>query len=461
MDPALRPVLRRFRHQRLEDRAHRARERPELERQIDAWQKPYIADESKPAWYRGELFNELYILADGGTLWAHEQGGPANPLHRSAKDADSFAYLECFDYPYYGTSDVRFYGSFPLIRFWPEIEKQEMREYTDTIPESIPQHYLWAWKLQHDHKFETMQRKVAGSAPHDLGSPTEDPFVNVNQYNYQDVSNWRDLNSKYVLMIWRDYVWSGSRDDAFLRYAWSAIKQAMEHLRQYDTDGDGLIKNGGFPDQTYDNWVARGESAYSGGLYLAALRATAEIARKLGENQTASDYDSLFKKAQAAYIKNLWNGTYFNYDQGSAYRSDIMAEQLAGQWYANLTGLGDLVPAPMRKSALQRVFDYNVMKFQNGEMGALNGMSADGQALHENEQVEEVWTGTTFAIASHMLSEGMRDQGFRTARGVYNVVWKDRGYFFRTPEAYDARGMFRASMYMRPGAIWSMEPAPK
>ncbi len=181
--------------------------------QIDAWQKPYIDDDSKPAWYRGELFNELYIVADGGTLWAHEQGDPANPLHLSARNADSFAYLECFDYTYYGTSDVRFYGSFPLIKFWPELEKQEMREYTDTIPETIPQHYLWAWKLQHDHTFETMQRKSAGSAPHDLGSPAEDPFVNVNQYNYQDVSNWRDLNSKYVLMIWRDYVWSGRNDD--------------------------------------------------------------------------------------------------------------------------------------------------------------------------------------------------------------------------------------------------------
>jgi non-lysosomal glucosylceramidase len=429
--------------------------------QIDAWQKPYIQDESKPDWYRAELFNELYILADGGTLWAHEQNGPANPLHLSAKNADSFAYLECFDYSYYGTSDVRFYGSFPLIRFWPEIEKQEMREYTDTIPESIPQHYLWSWKLDHDHTYVTMQRKVAGSAPHDLGSPTEDPFVNVNQYNYQDVSNWRDLNSKYVLMIWRDYVWSGSNDTNFLRYTWKAVEQAMEHLRQYDSDGDGLIENGGFPDQTYDNWVARGESAYSGGLYLAALRATSEMAARLGDSKTASSYDALFKKAQAAYVKNLWNGTYFNYDQGSTYRTDIMAEQLAGQWYANLTGLGDLVPPQMRRSTLQHVYDYNVMKFQNGEMGALNGMGADGQALHENEQVEEVWVGTTFAVASHMLSEGMRDQAFQTARGVNNVVWRDRGYFFRTPEAYDARGMYRASMYMRPGAIWSMEMAPK
>ena len=83
----------------------------------------------------------------------------------------------------------------------------------------------------------------------------------------------------------------------------------------------------------------------------------------------------------------------------------------------------------MRKSALQRVFDYNVMKFQNGEMGALNGMSADGQALHENEQVEEVWTGTTLAIASHMLSEGIRDQVPHRGRRLQRV-WKDREVFF-------------------------------
>jgi len=429
----------------------------EWSRQIDAWQKPVIDDESKPLWYRGELFNELYILADGGTLWGHELEGIGNPAHRSAQMADSFSYLECFDYQYYGTSDVRFYGSFPLVKFWPEIEKQEMRQYTDTIAESNPQEYVWVWKREHLHRLELMQRKAAGSAPHDLGSPTEDPFVNVNQYNYQDVSNWRDLNSKYVLMVWRDYAFSDSKDADFLRYTWDAVRMAMAHLRQYDKNGDGLIENGGFPDQTYDNWIARGESSYSGSLYLAALRATAEIARKLGENATAKSYDDLFKRAQAAFVKNLWNGTYFNYDVGSDYKTDIMAEQLAGQWYASLTGLGDIVPAVMQRSALQHVFDFNVMKFQNGTMGAVNGIGANGDILHENEQVEEVWTGTTFGVASHMLLEGMRDQAFKTAEGVYNVVWKDRGYFFRTPEAYDSRGLFRASMYMRPGSIWSME----
>ena len=426
---------------------------------IGAWQKPYIDDESKPLWYRGELFNEMYILADGGTVWAHEVDGLGNPNHPSAKDEDTFSYLECFDYVYYGTLDVRFYGSFPLIRFWPEIEKQVMREYADTVAESNPQKYLWVWKTAHEGHPVMMERKTPGSVPHDLGAPAEDPFVNVNQYNYQDVSNWRDLNSKYVLMIWRDYVFTGSTDVTFLHYAWNSVKTAMQHLRQYDTDGDGLIENGGFPDQTYDDWIATGESAYSGGLYLAALRAITEIALKVGDPKTATEYHALFRQAQASYIKKLWNGTYFNYDTKSEYHDDIMAEQLAGQWYANLTGLGDLVPKPMRLSALKRVYDYNVMLFGNGQIGAANGMGPRGELLDQNPQVTEVWTGTTFGVASHMLSEGMRDEAFKTAQGVYNVVWRDRGYFFRTPEAYDEDGMYRASMYMRPGAIWSMEYA--
>jgi non-lysosomal glucosylceramidase len=426
---------------------------------IDDWQRPYIEDQSKPLWYRGELFNEMYILADGGTVWAHELDGVSNPSHFSAKDEDTFSYLECFDYPFYGTSDVLFYGSFPLIRFWPELEKQEIREYADTVPESNPQRYLWLWKVMHENKFFTLERKVAGAVPHDLGAPAEDPFVNVNQYNYQDVSNWRDLNSKFVLMIWRDYVYTGSKDATFLHYVWNSVKAAMEHLRQYDTDDDGLIENGGFPDQTYDDWIASGESAYSAGLYLAALRATTEIALKVGDPNTAGQYTTLFRRAQMAYISKLWNGKYFDYDTRSEHRSDIMADQLAGQWYANLTGLGDLVPKRMRVSALKTIYNNNVMLFGNGEMGAVNGMGPKGEALDQNPQVTEVWTGTTFALASEMLFEGLHDEGYKTAEGVYNVVWRDRGYFFRTPEAYDEDGMYRAGMYMRPGAIWSMQYA--
>src|SRR5207237_2251797 len=126
-------------------------------------------------------------------------------------------------------------------------------------------------------------------------------------------------------------------------------------------------------------------------------------------------------KSQASYVKKLWNGEYFRYDTGSEYRDNIQADQLAGQWYANMTGLGDLVPHDMQRKALKRVFDFNVMKFANGEMGAVNGMGADGTIIRTNEQVKEVWTGTTFGLAAVMVSEGMKDEGFRTAWGYH--IW--------------------------------------
>jgi non-lysosomal glucosylceramidase len=424
---------------------------------IDAWQKPIVTDEKKPAWYRAELFNELYFLADGGTLWGSEKPEPG--VDAKAKLHDTFTYMECFDYPFYGSLDVRFYGSFSLLRFWPEIEKQEMREYTATIPESNPQHYIWGWKSAREGHLIEYTRKVAGAAPHDLGSPGEDPVLNPNQYNYQDVSNWRDLNSKYVLMIWRDYFLTGATDEAFLRENWPAVKQAMEHLKQYDTNGDGLIENGGFPDQTYDDWIATGESSYTGSLYLAALKATARMADKLGEPATAQEYDALEARAADAFVKKLWTGSYFRYAVKGQDTEAVMAEQLAGQWYAGITGLGDLVPKEMRVAALHKVYDTNVRKFAHGEMGAISGIAADGSPLHGNPQTEEVWTGATFAVASHMIEEGLYEEGFATAKGVNNVVWRDRGYFFRTPEAYDIHGLYRASMYMRPGSIWSMEYA--
>ena len=134
-----------------------------------------------------------------------------------------------------------------------------------------------------------------------------------------------------------------------------------------------------------------------------------------------------------------------------------MADQLAGQWYANLTHLGDIVPANMRVSALKKIYEFNVMKFGDGDMGALNGMGADGHVQTDNEQIQEVWVGTTFGLCGEMVAEGLQQEAFSTAKGIYDVVYEKKGYWFRTPEAWGTTGMYRASMYMRPGAIWSME----
>jgi non-lysosomal glucosylceramidase len=56
-----------------------------------------------------------------------------------------------------------------------------------------------------------------------------------------------------------------------------------------------------------------------------------------------------------------------------------------------------------------------------------------------------------------MLSDGLKDEAYRTAWGVFHTTYETQGYWFRTPEAWDITGHYRPSMYMRPAAIWAME----
>ena len=420
---------------------------------IDAWQSPYVNDESKPLWYRGMLFNEMYVLTDGGTFWGR-------PVGSDKKKPPSFALLECFDYAYYGTLDVRFYGSMPLLKFWPDIDKQVLRQFADTVPKEWPEKGQWVWKSQQTGEPSLHMRKMKGAVPHDLGVPEGDPFFAVNEPGWQDTNDWKDLNSKFVLMVYRDYVLTGKKDTAFLREMFPAVQDAVAYLRQFDR-GAGIPENAGYPDQTYDSWVVRGVSAYCGGLWLAAVRASEEMARVLGESGVAEGYHQLFLKAQKNYIDRLWNGKYFRYDTEGEDRDSVQADQLAGQWYANMTGLGDLVPHEMQVAAAKKIFEFNVMKFGGGQMGAANGMTADGSIIRENEQAPEVWVGTSFGFAALLLSEGMKEEAYHTAWGLYHVIYESKGYWFRTPEAWDVEGNFRASMYMRPAAVWAMEMIPQ
>jgi non-lysosomal glucosylceramidase len=423
---------------------------------IEKWQAPYANDESMPAWYRGMLFNELYTLTDGGTFWGR-------PVGSDPKLPAAFALLECFDYAYYATLDVRFYASLPLLKFWPQIDKDVLREFAETVPREYPDMGLAVAKSQETGQPVIHARKNKGLVPHDLGVPEGDPFFAVNEPGWQDTNQWKDLNSKFVLMAYRDYVLTGREDKAFLKEMWPAMQDAIAYLQQFDHSGGGVPENSGFPDQTYDSWPVHGVSAYCGGLWLAALRAAEESARALGDANAVAKYRAMFLKAQNTYVTKLWNGEYFRYDVDSPKDSNaIQADQLAGQWYANLTGLGDLVPREMKVSAMRKVYEFNVLKFGDGDMGAANGMAADGSILKDNEQGAEVWAGTSFGFAALLLSEGMKDEAYKTAHGIYHVSYETKGYWFRTPEAWDVTGNFRASMYMRPAAVWALEmmPAP-
>ena len=431
------------------------RERDTRLARIDAWQSPILDDPNRPAWYKGALFNELYYLVDGGTVWVdgRADGGPEpdDGDRDDRADLGRWAILECFDYAFYNTVDVNFYASWALLLLWPRLERSVIRDVAATVTIDDPEVVTLAWNGSR------APRKLAGAVPHDLGGPAGDPFLRPNEYAFQDINIWKDLNSKFVLQVWRDAALLDDHDLAI--EAWPATLAAIDYLARFDRDGDGLPEHDGIPDQTFDTWSMRGPSAYSGALWLAALRAAVTMAGWVGDSTTATRLEAMLTRAASSFEAVLWNGSHYRFDTGDGPSAGaVMAGQLAGQWYADATGLGDLVASDRIATTLRTIYAANVVGFADGQRGAVNGTLSNGSVDRSSMQSAEVWVGINYSLAALMLGRGLRDEAWHVAHGVANVTY-ERGLWFRTPEAYDENGSYRASLYLRPLTIWAMEHA--
>lgn len=298
--------------------------------------------------------------------------------------------------------------------------------------------------------------------PHDVGDPDDEPWLRINAYEIHDTGDWKDLNLKFVLQVYRDYYLTG--DQCFLRDMWPVCLAVMESEMKFDKDHDGLIENGGYADQTYDGWVTTGPSAYCGGLWLAAVAVMVQMAALCGAQEAQNKFSSILSRGQEAYDRLLWNGRYYNYDCSSQPQSySIMSDQCAGQWFLRASGLGEgdseVFPTQQVVRALQTIFEFNVQAFAGGAMGAVNGMQPRGVPDTSSIQSDEVWVGVVYGLAATMIQEGLTWEGFRTAEGCYRTVWERLGLAFQTPEAYCQRRVFRSLAYMRPLSIWAMQLA--
>ncbi|KAM0940195.1 putative glucosylceramidase [Dioscorea sansibarensis] len=476
------------------------------ESQIEEWQQPILKDKDLPEWFRVTLFNELYYLNAGGTIWT--DGSPpvrslasiekvkfsldtlnlsctkvtdVDPCDNTAvtilekmtsvlekihipaasnsafgttllqgeENIGQFLYLEGIEYSMWNTYDVHFYSSFSLLMLFPKLELSIQRDFAAAVMMHDPE------KVHIISNGKWVPRKVLGAVPHDIG--LNDPWFKVNAYNLHNTNRWKDLNPKFVLQVYRDSVFTG--DKSFARAVWPAVYMAMAYMDQFDKDKDEMIENEGCPDQTYDVWSVTGVSAYSGGLWVAALQAASAMANEVGDMESRILFWQKYLKAKAVYEK-LWNGSYFNYDNNNGRTSSsIQADQLAGQWYARACGLPPIVDEEKAQKALEKIFNFNVLKVKDGKRGAVNGMRPDGTIDMSAMQSREIWSGVTYSVAATMIQEGMVQTGFRTAQGVYEAAWSQDGlgFAFQTPEAWNTDDEYRSLCYMRPLAIWAMQ----
>jgi non-lysosomal glucosylceramidase len=429
------------------------------EQEIEKWQLPVIKDKKLPNWYKSALFNELYYIVDGGTVWTNGMlYDPSDEVAKAEADKhkEHFSYLEGHEYNMFNTYDVHFYASHALIANFPEIQLTLQRDFARAVLTEHAEERTWK------STGTVSVRKKRGSIPHDLGTMDELPFILTNAYNLQNTNRWKDLNSEFILSVWRDYYFT--KDTNFLNEMWESVVTVFDYHKQFDKDGDGIIENEGFPDSTYDSWTMTGVSAFSGLLWLTAVSAAVQIAKTLGKEEKLKEFEEMLNKGVPNYEKKLWDekGQYYHYDTSNSNHHDsIMADQLQGHGFGRSCGLPTLLDPNHIHAALKTVFKFNVRKFSlwTGLRGAVNGMRPDGTLDKSSMQSHEVWVGTTYTLAATMIYEGMRKEAFETAEGVFATCWDKLGFWFQPPEAYDEHGGYRSCGYMRPLAIWSMHIA--
>ena len=454
------------------------------QQQIITWQQPILDRADLPGWFKMALFNELYDLTSGGTLWS------------VASDLDpvgQFAVLECLDYRWYESLDVRLYGGFATLLLWPELEKSVLRAFARAIPTTDDRQRVIGYYFTLGVESPMAVRKLRGATPHDLGAPNEQPWVQTNYTSYQDCNQWKDLPSDFVLQVYRAYKLTGATDVTFLQDCWPAVVATLQYLKGFDRDGDGIPENDGAPDQTFDDWQLKGISAYCGGLWLAALEAAIAIGDILSQQGLApgntpillTQYRRWLENGLRAYHPKLWADGYYRLDTGSDSQV-VMADQLCGQFLARLLDLPDLVESEFIAATLDTIYqtcfiNFNryaqtairpqQQKFEGAQIGqfsaatlgqpigAANGVRLDGSPEDPDSTHQlEVWTGINFGLAAFYAQMGQRDRALALTAAVVTQIY-DQGLQFRTPEAITTLGTFRACHYMRPLAIWGVYQA--
>lgn len=56
-------------------------------------------------------------------------------------------------------------------------------------------------------------------------------------------------------------------------------------------------------------------------------------------------------------------------------------------------------------SSLKTIYELNVKRFADGQMGAVNGMRPDGSVDTSSVQSDEVWIGVVYGLAATMIHE--------------------------------------------------------
>lgn len=236
-----------------------------------------------------------------------------------------------------------------------------------------------------------------------------------------------------IISLYRDWQISGDLD--FLKNIWPEAKKALEYAWiSWDKDKDGIME--GVQHNTYDIEF-HGPNSMISSIYLGALLAGFHMAEAVGDGEAAKIYKGIFSKGKKKFEDLLWGDGYYvqNFpgvmDEPFQYGIGCLSDQILGQWFGMVAGLGRFLSEDRVKTALQSVYQHNfVTDFRERSniqrvfaLGNEKGLLVcswpkGGKPSVPFRYSDEVWTGIEYQVASHLIYENFIEEGLSIVKAI-------------------------------------------
>ncbi|MEO0452518.1 MAG: GH116 family glycosyl-hydrolase [Verrucomicrobiota bacterium] len=234
-------------------------------------------------------------------------------------------------------------------------------------------------------------------------------------------------------------------DMSFLESIWPRTKLSMEYvIKTWDADEDGILSG---PQHNTLDAAWHGEVPWLINLYHAALKASAVMARQMGEGTLAERYEALVVKGVTPVVENLWNEEYGyfihkrdpKFPKANGSDDGCHIDQIMGDSWAWNVGIGRILPQDKIRQALKALWTYNFVPdvgifrktFTGGRWYATAGdagliMCSYPQGTESSRlsnrgfagYLNECMTGFEWQVATHMIWEDMLEEGLAIGKAI-------------------------------------------
>ncbi len=235
-----------------------------------------------------------------------------------------------------------------------------------------------------------------------------------------------------ILKIYRE--WKITGDNEFIKKIYDKLRKTVEFSwKNWDKNKDGLIEDE--QHTTYDVELY-GENPFTSFIYLASLKAMAEISDFVNDIFLKNECEKIYENGRRKIIEELWNGEYFiqkcNKKPVPKYQflNGCLTSQLLGQFFADVLNLGSIVDKKYIKKTLHSILKYNFKNFSEHTnfmriygLGNEKGIIVCSFPKDDRPEIpmpycDEVWTGEEFVISSLLIKRGE----FKKAKEIVDAM---------------------------------------